>query len=73
VFNEWIEKYNKDEKNYLNFVNQMKTLLEVYKSEHTDKLMEIENPNISLPAPEIENFGEVKDNLRLLEELIVQK
>ena len=73
VFNEWIEKYNKDEKNYLNFVNQMKTLLEAYKSEHTDKLMEIEKPNISLPAPEIENFGEVKDNLRLLEELIVKK
>lgn len=73
VFNEWIEKYNKDEKNYIKFINQIKILFEAYKSEHIDKLMEIENPNTKLPAPEIEDFAEVKDNLRLLEELIIQK
>ena len=73
VFNEWIEKYNKDEKKYIKFINQIKILFEAYKSEHTDKLMEIENPWIELPMLEIDNFAEVKDNLKLVEGLIVQK
>jgi len=73
VFNDWIEKYNKDEINFPNFLSWMLKLLEAYKSEHTDKLLEIEHPNMKFPAPEIENFDEVKDNLRLVEEIILQK
>lgn len=65
IFFEWINKYRKDENTLHKFVLAVSRLSKNYKKEHKKKIL--------WKDVEFQWFDEVKDNLRLVEEIILQK